>query len=142
MLKMLIAVDGSPHALRAIEAVAALARHGCALQAALLNVRDVPQIYGELPVMDIDALDRALAERQDELLRAAEQHAALQGLALLPSRRASGHVPAEIVREAAEFGADQIVMGTRGMGAVRSLFIGSTAQRVVHEASVPVLLTK
>lgn len=142
MLKMLIAVDGSTHALRAIEAVAALARNGCALQAALFNVREVPLIYGELPVIDLGAVEQALAQQQDELLRAAERHAAGVGLALLPSRRASGFASAEIVREAQAFGADQIVMGTRGMGAVRSLFIGSVAQRVVHEAGVPVLLTR
>ena len=38
--------------------------------------------------------------------------------------------------------ADQIAMGTRGMGAVGSLFLGSVALGVVHRSAVPVLLVK
>jgi nucleotide-binding universal stress UspA family protein len=34
------------------------------------------------------------------------------------------------------------VLGTRGMGALGSFFMGSVAQRVVHLSKVPVLLVK
>ena len=37
---------------------------------------------------------------------------------------------------------DQIVMGTRGAGAVASMLIGSVAQKVLHLVNVPVLLVK
>ena len=117
-------------------------RNGCLLEAALFNVRDVPMIYGEVPVFDYDTIDRAQRGQQEALLKTAEQQAAAAGLRLLPSRRAMGFASDEILREALDFGANQIVMGTRGQGAVRSLFIGSVAQRVVHQAKVPVLLVK
>ncbi|TDP64115.1 universal stress protein [Roseateles toxinivorans] len=51
-------------------------------------------------------------------------------------------VAPEILRAATEAGVDQIVMGTRGIGALGSVLIGSVAQRVVHLAAVPVLLVK
>jgi nucleotide-binding universal stress UspA family protein len=51
-------------------------------------------------------------------------------------------VASEIVRAATEARVDQIVLGTRGMGAMGGLFLGSVAQRVVHQANVPVLLVK
>ncbi len=39
-------------------------------------------------------------------------------------------------------GVDVIVMGTRGMGALANLALGSTATKVVHLAEVPVTLVK
>lgn len=143
MLKTLIAVDGSDHAQRAIDAVAALVRNGCSLQVSLLHVRELPtQAYGEVVVYDWEALDQALKQQQDEVLRGAEDHARTVGLGLLPSQRAQGHASSEILRVARVQAADQIAMGTRGLGAVRSLFIGSVAQRVLHASPVPVLLAR
>jgi nucleotide-binding universal stress UspA family protein len=46
----------------------------------------------------------------------------------------------EIVRFARRSGADLIVMGTHGYGPVRRFLLGSVADRVVREASCPVLL--
>jgi nucleotide-binding universal stress UspA family protein len=46
----------------------------------------------------------------------------------------------EITRYAKEHGADLIVMGTHGYGPVRRFIVGSVADRVVREASCPVLL--
>jgi nucleotide-binding universal stress UspA family protein len=43
---------------------------------------------------------------------------------------------------ATERAADMVVMATRGLGAVGALLLGSVTQRVVHNATVPVLLVK
>jgi nucleotide-binding universal stress UspA family protein len=37
---------------------------------------------------------------------------------------------------------DEVVMGTRGMGALGTLLLGSVAYRVVHLVHVPVTLVK
>ena len=51
--------------------------------------------------------------------------------------------PAEAILQAARAEkADLIVMGTRGLGALGSLFLGSQSQRVVAEAPCPVLLVR
>jgi len=142
MLKMLIAVDGSEHARRAMAAVATLAREGLAVKVALMHVRDEPIVYGEVPMMSYDVIENAQKAQQSALLADAEKQARELGLEVLPSRRAVGYVSAEILREADACAADQIVMGTRGMGAMKSLVIGSVAQRVLHDAKVPVLLVK
>jgi nucleotide-binding universal stress UspA family protein len=37
---------------------------------------------------------------------------------------------------------DQIIMGTRGAGAVANMLMGSVASKVLHLVDVPVLLVK
>jgi nucleotide-binding universal stress UspA family protein len=141
MLKLLIAVDGSEHARHAIEAAARLAQ-AQPVQALLLNVADAVVYYGELPPFDAEAVERAQRAHQDQVLAAALAQARAAGLQQAEVQGTTGFAADEIVRVAAARGVDQIVMGTHGQGALRSLFLGSVAQRVVHLATVPVLLVK
>lgn len=46
----------------------------------------------------------------------------------------------EIVRTAEETGCEVIIMGTRGLGGIESLFLGSVSRDVLSQAKVPVLL--
>lgn len=48
----------------------------------------------------------------------------------------------EIAAEARASGCEQVVMGTRGRGALASLVLGSVAARVAQEVEVPVTLVK
>jgi nucleotide-binding universal stress UspA family protein len=43
---------------------------------------------------------------------------------------------------AKEHGCAQIVMGTRGLGTVSGMLLGSVATKVIHLADVPVVLLK
>ena len=53
-----------------------------------------------------------------------------------------GPVAETLVRRADELGCTGIVMGTRGMGAVGNLLLGSVATKVVHLTRLPVTLVK
>jgi nucleotide-binding universal stress UspA family protein len=53
-----------------------------------------------------------------------------------------GHAAREIVSEAAELGADVIVMGSRGRGDLAGLVLGSTAHKVIHLAGRQVLVIR
>jgi nucleotide-binding universal stress UspA family protein len=142
MMKLLIAVDGSDHSRRAIEAAARLAKQGVGIDAVLLNVSEGPVYYGELPPFDFESIARSLRQQQQTLLEAALAQARNSGLATLSTQAAQGQAAQEIVRAAAECGVDCIVMGTRGMNALGGLLLGSVAQRVVHLAAMPVMLVK
>ena len=48
----------------------------------------------------------------------------------------------EILRTATRFRCDLIVMGSRGLGGFKKLLLGSTTDRVVHHAAVPVLAVR
>ncbi len=142
MLKVLIAVDGSTHAQHAIESVGRLARAGAAVQVSLVNVRNGPVFYGELPAISAEEVDRAQRKAQEELLDNAQARALALGLTLGSIEHAEGLPAQEIARAASEIGVDQVVMGTHGRGAMGSLFMGSVAQQVVHLVKVPVLLVR
>jgi len=141
-MKILIAVDGSDHSDRAIEAVAKLAKLGGDLQASLLCVSPEPLLFGGYTLETIEQLEQDQRRQQDTILGRAAAHAGRVGLRLGEPLRAHGVIANEIVRAAAAQGVDQIAMGTRGMGAAGNLLLGSVAQRVVHQSAVPVLLVK
>lgn len=142
MMKLVIAVDGSEHALHAIEAAGRLVSQGAAAEAVLVNVRESPTYYGELPPFDDAVIRNGQAQMQETLLRAALTQARNSGLQTVTTEAVEGQAAREIVRVAADCAADVIVMGTRGMNALGGLLLGSVAQRVVHLAGVPVMLVK
>ena len=142
MLKLLVAVDGSAFAQRALEALARLVRQGVPLAVNLVHVREPIIYYGELPVYNAEEIEAGQQTAQATLLTDARALATGLGLTVASVLAVRGQPGPEIVRMAAELGADQIVLGTHGRGALGSLFMGSVAQRVVHLSAVPVLLVR
>ncbi|HXV08376.1 MAG TPA: universal stress protein, partial [Burkholderiales bacterium] len=57
-------------------------------------------------------------------------------------RVAIGEIAETIVATAQELGAEQIVIGSRGMSALPNLLLGSNATKVIHLARVPVTIVK
>jgi nucleotide-binding universal stress UspA family protein len=53
-----------------------------------------------------------------------------------------GYVATAIINEAAESDSDLIVMGSRGLGDLAGLLVGSTAHKVLHMAKSPVLVVR
>ena len=53
-----------------------------------------------------------------------------------------GAVAATIDRVAREEDVEHIIMGTRGLGGVRGLLLGSVATQLLHLTDVPVTLVK
>lgn len=142
MLQILIAVDGSEQAQRAIVAVGKMARSSLDLQATLLCVSPEPIFYGDYTAATIQRIEADQKTQQNTILSKAMEQARANGLKPTEPVRAYGVVASEIVRVANELKVDQIAMGTRGMGAVGTMLLGSVAQRVLHQSSLPVLLVK
>lgn len=90
----------------------------------------------EAPGFDVAALRETWVAQAARRLNALDAPARVQ-----VSRQVLVGTPAEeIARFARQHGADLIVMGTHGYGPVRRFLLGSVADRVVREASCPVLL--
>jgi nucleotide-binding universal stress UspA family protein len=142
MKKVLIAVDGSNSSKNAITTVGAWGKSGLSPAVVLVNVRAWPVLYGEASATSLEQIEQAEKAYQEGLLAEAQTQALSAGLTVTNKVAKVGEPASEIVRTAQECGAEQIVMGTHGRGAIGSFFIGSVAQRVVHLSKVPVLLCK
>ena len=144
MLKILLATDGSEPSRRTVEKVIKLsARISAPVEVHVLNVQESPVVYGAaeiyLPYEKAEALVREAGQKIAD--DAAET---LRNAGLAPHAEvAVGEVAPTIVRRAGELGCDLIVMGTRGMSAVRNLVLGSQATKVLHlSEDIPVLLVR
>jgi|KBSSwiStaDraftv2_1062776.scaffolds.fasta_scaffold2413983_1 nucleotide-binding universal stress UspA family protein len=141
-MKVLIPVDQSDGARHAIEHTARLAQDVGGIDVILLNVRNGPELRGELTPLDYQALERAQRDAQQRLLAKELEYAQQAGLTRVSIDAAQGVAAEEVVRVAREQGVNQIVMGSHGRGAVGRLFLGSVAQRVIHLAPMPVTVVK
>jgi len=143
MRKILIAYDGSDNSRRAVQHVVELAREtGLSPQIHVVNVQHEPIIYGEyVTAAMLDELSLGLTRKAQTVLD--EASAALQAGGLsCETHPLLGNVAEQIGDAVKRLGCDTVVMGTRGLGSFTGLLLGSVANRVIHEVSVPVLLVK
>ena len=141
MNNALIPIDGSPAALRALAFAMRAMRSPLDARVHVLNVQ-APLLQpwpGKL--VSPDMINAELRSDGEKLLVQAEIMALSASVACVAQVRI-GSAAAEIIAYAVEHDCDAIVMGTRGMGAVGSLVMGSVAQKVVHLSPVPVTLVK
>jgi nucleotide-binding universal stress UspA family protein len=140
-MKILLPVDGSEHALRAARHLVAMLE-GCAShQVLLLNVQapiDAPEVRSHMPASEIEAMQET---RGGDALAGARAVLDQAGIAYTPSVLI-GPVAETIAEFAADQGCDKIVMGTRGLGAVGSMLLGSVTTKLLHLTSLPVTLVK
>jgi len=141
-MRILLAVDGSVHSKRA---TTALIRNSASYtrmpEVILLNVYyPVPDVnFGPLVSRKMvvsyykEQADRALAASRRLLDKAGIRY---QAKVLV------GPIAQTIVRQCRATHCDLIFMGTRGMGGLGNMLLGSTATKVIHLAPVPVVLVK
>lgn len=137
--KIAVALDGSDCAEQAFEVALKLAETEHA-ELGICSVVDPITVAGTAPpspAMDIVIGDMERGAR--ELVQHAVQKAQKIGLA------ASGEmlcgVPTfQILNYTQQFGADAIVMGTHGRAGLKRLLMGSVAETVLREATVPVII--
>jgi nucleotide-binding universal stress UspA family protein len=140
MRRILVPVDGSDTSLRGLRLAALRARETQG-EVHVLHV-EPPMAYVELRVYVVrPELEKARHEACRRVLDAAAAIMTAEGLPHAEHLE-HGEVGQTIARFAAEHAIDEIVMGTRGQGALGGLLMGSVAQRVVHLAAVPVTLVK
>lgn len=142
MAKILVPYDGSDSAQHALQHIIDFLAPYMPVSVHLLNVQEPPVMYSEFPAYQMmeQLMDGARAQG-DRLIEEAAQRLAAAGVAHT-AQVVIGNTAQAIADAAEEQAVDQIVMGTRGMGALSSLIVGSVATRVIHDARCPVTLVK
>lgn len=137
MKSIVIAADGSPGAELAVrKGVELAALTGATVT--FLSVVGIPGLYGA-PLYP-ETLTDALADARTTLAAALETAKAAGVDA--DSEILEGDPAAKIVEFTSTRPVDLLVVGSRGLGAIKSLVLGSVSRYVVNHAHVPVLVVK
>ncbi|MGH2608622.1 MAG: universal stress protein [Tepidiformaceae bacterium] len=165
-MKALIALDGSLHAPRTLEAVGGWAStwnvdvhlltvlkpgeardtvaphdftHSLTPVATpsgvIIGVDEPPLTFAENRTQAFSRIETETSERLLDLMRKY-----LPLATGLPVVRVADNVAETILKVAAEFGVDLIVVGTHGRSGLSHVLLGSVAETVIREASMPVLV--
>lgn len=139
--KVLVPIDGSVGSTHAVQYLVD--------RKAMLGDAKIHLLNVQLPIR---ADETASSTIRDEIQRMQDQAGSA---ALAPARqlleRAGmscdsavrvGEAAEAIAQFAKERGCESIVMGTRGLGSIKSLVLGSVATKVIHLTDVPVTLVK
>ena len=142
MPKILVAVDGSENSARVVEYLAAKsAWYKEPVEVHLLNVQFPLAGVNVKLFISKDSLNEYYHDEGVAALKQARE--TLDAAGIKYGHHISVGDPAEVITQYAETkGCDQILMGSRGLGAVSGLVLGSVATKVIHLAKVPVTLVK
>lgn len=141
-MNILLAIDGSEVSQRAVQSLIDHVRW----------FREPPQVHllhvhAPIPVgfavqhLSQEMLDRYYREEGEAALKPAVDLLATSGIATTPHIHV-GHAAEIIVRLAGELGCELICLGSHGRGGIGNALLGSVASRVLHLATVPVLIAR
>jgi nucleotide-binding universal stress UspA family protein len=137
MKRIVVAVDGSEHAERALRmGIDLAAKFGAQMR--VVSVVEPTYLPPE-PYGLAEQVDKATREEAGRIVNTAVSSVTEAGIV------ADGEVldgsPADVVAKVADdFAADLVVVGSRGKGALGRLFLGSVSDRLVHFLRRPVLV--
>ncbi len=140
---LLLAFDGTEGSQKALEKTMALVKENAHIKNVhLLYVDDSPKmIAGEAYIVRTEDLKTEPNRESVEKLKQAK--AVLSPYLTCTSEIIKNENPSNaIVEHAKQHDYDLIVIGSRGLGGVKKLFLGSVSSQVVQQAAIPVLVVK
>lgn len=142
MKRVLVPSDGSANSLRAVEyAATASAESRHPVEVTLLHVLDPITFTSPIGTLSSDPLKREHPAAVDAALRPAERILRAAGVSYDIRWRVGEPAP-EIAAELEERTYDAVVIGTRGLGPIANLVLGSVASRVQYLVDVPLTFVK
>jgi nucleotide-binding universal stress UspA family protein len=137
--KILVPLDGSKNSLRGLDMAIHIARLSQGTITALA-VKSVPGIYALHPLgfLDFNSMTEVKKLLENAKVRAAQKGIQLTGKAI------AGDPGYDIARFAnnSKNRIDLVVIGARGLGSAKEIFLGSVSNYVLHKSKKPVLIIK
>ena len=136
---ILVAVDGSRHADRALSQAIDLAESEHSRITLITGVDEVPTtVYWAVGGVDTGGLRASARAEAEAILRVARERIPYD----LSVRTVLTEQPIRIglMRQLKDGHYDLVVMGSRGRGAIRSTLLGSVSHYMLHHSPVPVLV--
>ena len=135
--KILVPLDGSANSFRGLDVAIHMARQSHATITGLYVAGIVKPKVSE-PITPLEKLFLELAQK---IMKKAKLKAAKKGI-LFFDRLSYGDDGKRIVEVADRENFDLIVIGSRGMGSAKEIFLGSTSNYVLHKSKRPVMIIK
>jgi nucleotide-binding universal stress UspA family protein len=133
--KILLATDGSEDARQATEAAVDLAgKSGSELH--------VVHVWHDVPGFAHAFVKRELRRQGQEILDEQVQKIEASGGTVTRAHLRGGRTSNEVIELSEELGVGLLVVGSRGLGTVRRILIGSHSEEIVHHARVPILVVR
>ncbi len=140
-MKILLAIDGSSHALQAVRQALHWVDEGLRADFVLVNVQEPASLYEVVTAHDAELIDRVRGAAGADLLKAAEE--LLDEAEVGYESEVAGGVPEHLIVEVAEnYGCDHIVMGALGTGHAEGHALGRVAQAVLQGSPMPVTVVR
>lgn len=140
MRKIVVGFDGSDHGRRALDRAAAIASEGAELY--VVSAAKISPSLMRDPAGGAAAIDPVELEARDAALEEARAALAGKGVTAVHLVEGRGNPADILVQQAADVGADLIVVGSRGHGFAGRLLLGSVSTNVVHHAECDVLVVR
>jgi nucleotide-binding universal stress UspA family protein len=135
---ILVAYDGSDHSQKALDIAVKIAQCTGGQLKVLFAFDKVPLIFGDDETEHF--IERAMAKGREKLAEATAHLSNAQ--VAFSADIVEGPAAEAILRVAQAESCDLIVMGSRGLGRVQGLLLGSVSYRVLHHAQIPVLTVR
>lgn len=143
--KILVPYDGSEHAKKALQQAVDLAQAGSGelVIASVCNIVSVMSNFDQVSIAEgclTTQLSQDLEKQYREDLAEAEK-VVPEGVKY-ETRFEVGSPGPVLLQLADELGCDLVVMGSRGLGPLKGIFMGSVSSYLVSRAKCPVLIVK
>ena len=140
-MKILVAVDGSEAALDAVRHVLHLWREGLRVTLVLATVQAPTYLYEMILAPDSDVLEKVTGAVGGHALEGAEALCVDAGMSF-DREVGSGDPAATLIEIAERHRCEAIILGARGLSALRAALLGSVSQAVLHASKVPVTVVR